>query len=267
MRPLNVLIPVIGLAFFAAFQAIVIIIISATTGSFASFEYFLLMYIAISIVAILAVLRNSRIGFLVAAIVSALLAIFVVLTPKPDGLLDVLSNPVGTGEFVDRITTFPLIIATLAYSILGLQEKWPKQAAPAKEPRPAMMIPRSSLIAALAVGFIIGGLVVGLLAGATLSGIIAGSGTSADIIIVQGAGTSTNGQFYVPANFTVNHGSIVAWVNHDTTAHTVTSSTAGLFDSENMNSGALYRHTFPSPGEFQYVCTYHSWMKGTITVT
>src|SRR2546427_9374064 len=76
MRPLNVLIPVIGLAFFAAFQAIVIVIISTSTSSFASFEYFLLMYIVLSIVAIFAVLRNSRIGFLVAAIVSALLAIF-----------------------------------------------------------------------------------------------------------------------------------------------------------------------------------------------
>jgi len=54
-------------------------------------------------------------------------------------------------------------------------------------------------------------------------------------------------------------------VNHDTTAHTVT--TTGLFDSGNMNSGALYRHIFSNPGEFQYVCTYHSWMKGTVTVT
>src|SRR5713101_6222999 len=107
MRPLNVLIPVIGLAFFAAFQAIVIVIISASTGSFASFEYFLLMYIAISIVAILAVLRNSRIGFLVATMISALLAIFIVLTPKPDGLLDAPSNHRGTGEFVDPITTSP----------------------------------------------------------------------------------------------------------------------------------------------------------------
>src|SRR6266851_3273702 len=78
-----------------------------------------------------------------------ILSIFIVLTPKPDGLLDVLSNPVGTGEFVDRITTFPLIMATLAYSILGLQEKWPRQATPAREPRPAKMIPRSSVIAAL----------------------------------------------------------------------------------------------------------------------
>jgi plastocyanin len=96
--------------------------------------------------------------------------------------------------------------------------------------------------------------------------LLAASGTTGDITIAAGSGAPSNGQFCVPASFTVKAGTTVTWVNRDTTPHTVTS-TSGVYDSGNMDGGAVYKFTFTKPGTYEYVCTYHTWMKGAITVT
>ena len=127
-------------------------------------------------------------------------------------------------------------------------------------------IPRSSVAAVLILGFILGGLIVGLLAGGTQTRLLAASGSNGDITIVQGASSASNGQFYSPANFTIRLGATVTWVNHDSAPHTVTS-TSGMFDSGNIDGGAVYEFTFTKPGTYQYTCSYHAWMKGTIIVT
>ncbi|MBI3859455.1 MAG: plastocyanin [Thaumarchaeota archaeon] len=62
-------------------------------------------------------------------------------------------------------------------------------------------------------------------------------------------------------------GDTVTWANKDAASHTVTSNTAGLFDSGNMVSGDSFSHTFSQAGTFSYVCTYHPWMKGNVTVS
>ena len=49
-------------------------------------------------------------------------------------------------------------------------------------------------------------------------------------------------------------------------AHTVTSSN-GAFDSGNLDQGAKYSFTFTQEGTYDYVCKYHSNMKGQIIVT
>ena len=47
--------------------------------------------------------------------------------------------------------------------------------------------------------------------------------------------------------------------------HTVTAND-GSFDSGNMNPGGTFTHTFTEAGSFAYICTYHHWMHGTVTV-
>ena len=72
---------------------------------------------------------------------------------------------------------------------------------------------------------------------------------------------------YDPDNVTVVIGinNTVIWTNNDNEPHTVTA-TDGSFDSGNMNPGAVFVHTFTSPGSYTYICTYHPWMRGFVTV-
>ncbi len=94
------------------------------------------------------------------------------------------------------------------------------------------------------------------------------AGGAAGVQVVIPAGTGSNLQLtYSPASITVVIGvnNTVTWVNEDGVLHTVTA-TGGSFDSGTMAAGASWSHTFTTPGTYSYVCTFHSWMKGTITV-
>jgi len=96
-------------------------------------------------------------------------------------------------------------------------------------------------------------------------------GSTVNVSIPKGVG-STQGLNYVPASATVAKGGKVTWTNSDPVPHTVTStgtlpSGASNFDSGNMNQNATYTVTFTVDGTYQYKCTYHPWMHGTVTVT
>jgi len=70
---------------------------------------------------------------------------------------------------------------------------------------------------------------------------------------------------FSPATITVAAGSTVAWLNQDSSAHTVTAD-AGGFDSGTMAQGLTWRHTFTSAGRFPYHCDIHNYMKGLVVV-
>ncbi len=84
-----------------------------------------------------------------------------------------------------------------------------------------------------------------------------------------GAGTGPSAApGFSPDKLSVPAGSTVIWTNNDTVAHTVTSvSGNGSLNSGNMNPGASYNFTFTTPGTYDYICTYHYWMTGTVVVT
>ena len=69
-----------------------------------------------------------------------------------------------------------------------------------------------------------------------------------------------------PATASVPTGSKVTWTNNDTTAHTVTFDD-GSGDSGNIAPGSTFDQTFATAGTFNYHCTIHSSMHGTVTVT
>ena len=71
---------------------------------------------------------------------------------------------------------------------------------------------------------------------------------------------------YDPASRSVPVGTTVRWVNEGEIPHTVTSE-AGGFDSGLIVAGAESVRTFAEPGTFDYLCTLHPEMTGTITVT
>ncbi len=61
-------------------------------------------------------------------------------------------------------------------------------------------------------------------------------------------------------------GATVTWTNDGGVIHTTTS-TDGLWDSGIMSSGEAFSHTFDEAGSFEYICTLHPVMTGTIVVT
>ncbi len=68
-----------------------------------------------------------------------------------------------------------------------------------------------------------------------------------------------------PASLTVPSGTTVRWTNHDDIPHTVVSEDVS-FKSRALDTGDQYTYTFQEPGTYEYVCTLHPRMKGTITV-
>jgi plastocyanin len=71
---------------------------------------------------------------------------------------------------------------------------------------------------------------------------------------------------FVPATLTVSAGSTVTWTNRDEEPHTVAASD-GSFHSPGMGTGATFSHTFLTAGTFDYVCSIHPMMHGTVVVT
>jgi plastocyanin len=83
---------------------------------------------------------------------------------------------------------------------------------------------------------------------------------------VAGDAVSIDNFAFVPATLTVRVGSTVTWTNHDEEPHTIAASD-GSFHSPGMDSKATYSHTFPAAGKFDYICSIHPYMHGTVVVT
>ncbi len=64
---------------------------------------------------------------------------------------------------------------------------------------------------------------------------------------------------------TVPVGTTVTWTNDDSTMHTVTS-VDGLFDSGFLREGQAWSYTFTEPGEYEYLCAPHPWMRARVVV-
>jgi plastocyanin len=81
----------------------------------------------------------------------------------------------------------------------------------------------------------------------------------------QGQAVSIENFAFNPDTVTITAGTTVTWTNNDTVAHTVTS-TDGAFDSGNIAPGESFTFTFSDAGTFDYICSYHPNMQGTVTV-
>ncbi len=76
-----------------------------------------------------------------------------------------------------------------------------------------------------------------------------------------------------PHSMPVAKGTTVTWVNNDEAAHTITTddfgtkgAAPGQFSSDPLNPGDSFTHTFDTVGTFNYHCTIHPYIKGTIIV-
>jgi plastocyanin len=73
---------------------------------------------------------------------------------------------------------------------------------------------------------------------------------------------------FTPSQITVAKGGTVTWINHDSIAHTVVDdlSNVGGPSSGDIQPGSTYSFTFNKTGSFQYHCSIHPSMRGTIVV-
>lgn len=97
------------------------------------------------------------------------------------------------------------------------------------------------------------------------------SSNKTSVSIVTGAEDPTNVENFVPKSITVSKGTTLLWTNDDYTLHTVTSgspqtSSGTEFDSSYFGEGETFEWTFEKSGVFEYYCTLHPFMAGTVNV-
>lgn len=107
---------------------------------------------------------------------------------------------------------------------------------------------------------------------------VATAGTAEQIDILPGASTAQDlgaadefADTESPADYSVNVlrvkvGTTVTWTNTDAgMMHTVTA-VDGSFDSGFLSEGDTWSYTFDQPGEFEYYCMPHPWMRAKVVV-
>ena len=133
------------------------------------------------------------------------------------------------------------------------------------------------LMTSLTILAVAGGLALLLVSGMAVALPAASAQSTVVVKIPVGAGAGASAApGFSPENVTVVIGvnNTVMWTNNDTnnggTDHTVTSSSipsgAAPFDSGTMKEGATFVQTFTTPGTYEYHCSIHSWMKGSVVV-
>jgi amicyanin len=68
-----------------------------------------------------------------------------------------------------------------------------------------------------------------------------------------------------PPRVTVRAGTTVTWTNRDDIPHTVTAANKE-FKSKPLDTNDAYSFTFTTPGVYEYFCSLHPHMTGTIVV-
>jgi amicyanin len=93
------------------------------------------------------------------------------------------------------------------------------------------------------------------------------SATPADSPPPQGGTAVAISDFkFNPATLTVPAGTTVTWTNQDEEPHTIAAKD-GSFHSPGMDTHATYSFTFATPGSYDYICSIHPFMTGTVVVT
>ena len=83
---------------------------------------------------------------------------------------------------------------------------------------------------------------------------------------VRGDQVSIDGFAFAPVTLTVPAGTTVTWTNRDEEPHTVVAKD-GSFHSPSLDTKGTYSFTFTKAGSFDYICSIHPFMTGTVVVT
>ena len=109
-----------------------------------------------------------------------------------------------------------------------------------------------------------------ILAGLTAAAPVAGSSSTraAEAVAASSAAGATvriDNFTFAPATLTVPVGTTVTWVNADDLPHTIAAKDR-RFKSKALDTDDTFAHTFSTPGRFEYFCSLHPHITGTIVV-
>jgi plastocyanin len=88
-----------------------------------------------------------------------------------------------------------------------------------------------------------------------------GAGTA---VSISGNAYTANA-FYTPTTLNTTVGATITWTNMDSVAHTTVSNT-GVWNSNNISTNGTFSFQFTAAGTYQYHCTIHPAMTGTVVV-
>jgi plastocyanin len=92
------------------------------------------------------------------------------------------------------------------------------------------------------------------------------------VAIARGSSDPHRGQFFVPPQKSVPHGTTIVWTNDDNVQHTVTSflpitGPTIVFDSNQISpNGGTFKFRFDEVGTYNYYCKIHPFMTGQVIV-
>jgi plastocyanin len=253
----EVLVPVIGVVCAAAIVVVLAVFESPPITAANPYPVIADVFAVIMVAAAYMMWRRRLAGYVV-AIVMSLIILLVFSGDLSDGLTGVADLAV----FLQTLVLATVLPVVVIFSILGIR-RVRRRAVHRPAPR---TIPASMSVAFMAAGIIVGGAVIGAMASGVEGRLLTASSAVGDVAIVRGAGDETKPTPFSPPQLSVRVGRTVSWVNKDVVSHTVTSRSAGVFDSGSLPTGATFKFTFTKPGTYEYYCTVHAWMKATIVV-
>ena len=105
-----------------------------------------------------------------------------------------------------------------------------------------------------------------VLAAALATGVIAGA-AGLHVLSAHAADTEVkiDNFAFLPQRLAVKAGTTVTWMNADDSPHTVASNTK-LFKSKALDTDDRFSFTFTTPGVYEYFCSVHPYMTGTVVV-
>ena len=85
---------------------------------------------------------------------------------------------------------------------------------------------------------------------------------------VESGGVSSDIVNFTHQDLVVSVGTSITWVNRESASHTSTSrvGAAGRCNSRGLGPGETFTFTFNDPGTYEYFCSIHPRMTGTVTV-
>lgn len=89
---------------------------------------------------------------------------------------------------------------------------------------------------------------------------------SASTTTTSGDAVTIKNYTFTPSKLKVAEGTAVKFTNSDATNHTATATAGGAFDTGTIGKGQTKMIVLKRPGTYVYQCSFHPFMKGTITV-
>ena len=92
------------------------------------------------------------------------------------------------------------------------------------------------------------------------------AGATSGVLAQDGNAVAVQAFVYDSAEVTVTVGTTVTWTNNDEEPHTIAAKD-GSFHSPGLDTHGTYSFTFATPGSYDYICSIHPFMTGTVVVT